>query len=111
MRSIRRTTERDLVRDIALVCAADALVGVSFGAIAVGLGLPLWLPVLLSVVVFAGAAQFIFLMALAAVAIGVRGAPANESAPASEAARAADPAAGRGPGSAPVAADVHRERR
>lgn len=48
------------MRDIALVCLADALVGASFGAIAVGLGLPLWLPVLLSVVVFAGAAQFIF---------------------------------------------------
>jgi predicted branched-subunit amino acid permease len=60
MRSIWRTPERDLVRDIALVCLADALVGASFGAISVGLGLPLWLPVLLSVVVFAGAAQFIF---------------------------------------------------
>ena len=44
--------------DIALVCAADALVGVSFGAITVSGGLPGWLPVALSVLVFAGGAQF-----------------------------------------------------
>ncbi|MEE4546055.1 AzlC family ABC transporter permease [Streptomyces sp. V4-01] len=69
MRSIWRTPERDLVRDIALVCLADALVGASFGAISVGLGLPLWLPMLLSVVVFAGAAQFIF--------VGIVGAGGN----------------------------------
>ncbi|NGN67009.1 AzlC family ABC transporter permease, partial [Streptomyces sp. A7024] len=66
MRSIWRTLDRDLARDIGLVCAADALVGVSFGAIAVSAGLPLWLPMLLSVVVFAGAAQFIFVGILAA---------------------------------------------
>ncbi|MEY7972277.1 AzlC family ABC transporter permease [Saccharomonospora xinjiangensis] len=60
MRSIWRTLDRDLARDIALVCLADTLVGLSFGAITVGAGLPLWLPMLLSVVVFAGAAQFMF---------------------------------------------------
>lgn len=60
MRSTWRTLGRDLARDIALVCAADATVGVSFGAIAVTSGLPVWLPMLLSVVVFAGAAQFMF---------------------------------------------------
>ncbi|MCR3723095.1 4-azaleucine resistance probable transporter AzlC [Prauserella flava] len=49
-----------LLRDIVLVCAADGLVGASFGAITVGSGLPLWLPMLLSLVVFAGAAQFMF---------------------------------------------------
>jgi 4-azaleucine resistance transporter AzlC len=72
MRSIWRTLDRGLTRDIALVCAADGLVGASFGAIAVGLGLPLWLPVLLSVVVFAGAAQFLF--------IGIIGAGGNPAA-------------------------------
>jgi len=46
------------VADIALVCAADALVGLSFGAITVSGGLPGWLPVALSVLVFAGGAQF-----------------------------------------------------
>ncbi|WP_069467389.1 AzlC family ABC transporter permease [Actinacidiphila rubida] len=70
MRSIGRTLMRPgLARDITLVCVADALVGVSFGAIAVGLGLPLWLPVLLSLVVFAGAAQFLF--------VGIVGAGGN----------------------------------
>ncbi|MEU3269375.1 AzlC family ABC transporter permease [Saccharomonospora sp. NPDC006951] len=61
MRSIWRTLDRDLARDIALVCLADALVGASFGAIAVSSGFPLWLPMLISVVVFAGAAQFMFI--------------------------------------------------
>lgn len=60
MRSTWRILGRDLARDIGLVCAADAIVGVSFGAIAVTSGLPVWLPMLLSVVVFAGAAQFMF---------------------------------------------------
>ncbi|SHM56543.1 AzlC family ABC transporter permease [Actinacidiphila paucisporea] len=55
-----------LTPDVALVCAADAVVGASFGAIAVGLGLPPWLPMLMSVVVFAGAAQFLFVGLVAA---------------------------------------------
>lgn len=66
MCSIWRTLGRDLTRDIALVCVAGAVVGVSFGAIAVGTGLPVWAPVLLSVVVFAGAAQFMFVGIIAA---------------------------------------------
>lgn len=53
-------------RDIALVCLADGLVGASFGAIAVGSGLPIWVPVAMSVLVFAGAAQFILVGVLAA---------------------------------------------
>ncbi|NDL58673.1 AzlC family ABC transporter permease [Phytoactinopolyspora mesophila] len=60
MRSIWRTLGPELVRDVALVWAAGGIVGVSFGAIAVGSGLPVWMPMLLSVVVFAGAAQFMF---------------------------------------------------
>lgn len=52
---------RELARDIGLICVADAVVGVSFGAITVSAGLPVWLPMLLlSVLVFAGAAQFVF---------------------------------------------------
>ncbi|MEU7649681.1 AzlC family ABC transporter permease [Streptomyces huasconensis] len=47
-----------VLRDIALVWLADAVVGVSFGAIAVGGGLPLWVPVLMSLLVYAGSAQF-----------------------------------------------------
>ncbi|WP_158889782.1 AzlC family ABC transporter permease [Amycolatopsis anabasis] len=61
MRSIWRTLDRGLARDIALVCLADALVGVSYGAITVSSGFAVWVPMLLSVVVFAGAAQFMFI--------------------------------------------------
>lgn len=60
MRSVWRTFDEGLARDVALVCAAVAVVGASFGAITVSSGLPVWLPTLLSVVVFAGAAQFMF---------------------------------------------------
>ena len=74
MRSTWRTLQarvsqelgRDLAKDIALVCLADGVVGLSFGAIAVGAGLPLWLPMLMSVVVFAGASQFLFVGIVAA---------------------------------------------
>jgi 4-azaleucine resistance transporter AzlC len=57
--------DRDLARDIALICVADGFVGLSFGAITVSSGLPVWLPMLLSLVVFAGAAQFLFVGLLA----------------------------------------------
>jgi 4-azaleucine resistance transporter AzlC len=66
MRSIQRTLGPDLTRAIALVCLADALVGASYGAIAVGQGFPPWVPVLLSVVVFAGASQFMVIGILGA---------------------------------------------
>ncbi len=56
----------ELARDIALVCLADGIVGLSFGAITVVAGLPIWLPMLLSVVVFAGASQFLFVAIIAA---------------------------------------------
>ncbi|MBW8485082.1 AzlC family ABC transporter permease [Actinomadura parmotrematis] len=78
MRSLHRTIDRATLRDIALVCAADALVGASFGAIATAGGLPAWLPIALSLLVFAGGAQFAALgvvlaggSALAAVATGL----------------------------------------
>lgn len=65
-RTVRAETDPRLLRDISLLCLADALVGLSFGAIAAGGGLPLWLPVALSLVVFAGAAQFLFVGILVA---------------------------------------------
>ncbi|MFL6077175.1 MAG: AzlC family ABC transporter permease [Mycobacteriales bacterium] len=58
MRSVQRTLDRGTFRDIALVWLADAIVGASFGAIAVSGGLPAWVPVAMSVFVFAGGAQF-----------------------------------------------------
>lgn len=60
MRSSLQTLGKPLIRDIGFICMADAIVGASFGAIAVGANLPVWLPMLLSVLVFAGAAQFVF---------------------------------------------------
>lgn len=66
MRSIWRTIDRGLLRDIALVCLADGVVGVSYGAISVGGGLQLWVPVVLSLLVFAGASQFLFVGIVAA---------------------------------------------
>lgn len=65
MRSIWRTPH-PAARDIALVCLADGLVGASFGAISVAAGLPMWVPVAMSVFVFAGSAQFILVGVLAA---------------------------------------------
>ncbi|MFJ5776528.1 AzlC family ABC transporter permease [Streptomyces sp. NPDC093094] len=63
MRSMQRTTragavDAGLLRDVALVCLAGGIVGVSFGAIAVAGGLPVWVPVVMSLVVYAGSAQF-----------------------------------------------------
>ncbi|MGH1555677.1 AzlC family ABC transporter permease [Streptomyces sp. L7] len=61
-----RTTERtpslvvlpEMVRDASLVWLAGGIVGVSFGAIAVAGGLPVWVPVAMSLLVYAGSAQF-----------------------------------------------------
>src|SRR5579859_3708906 len=47
-----------LVRDVALVCLADGLVGVSFGATTVAGHLHWWVPVAMSLLVFAGGSQF-----------------------------------------------------
>ena len=58
MRSFWRTLDRGTLRDIALVCVADAIVGASFGAITVSGGLHPWVPITMSVLVFAGGAQF-----------------------------------------------------
>ena len=57
MRFVWRTASPELLRDVGLVCLADAIVAVSFGATCVGSGLAWWVPVALSVLVFAGGAQ------------------------------------------------------
>src|ERR1700735_1916660 len=46
-----------LLRDVGLVCLADSIVAVSFGASSVAGHLAWWVPVALSVLVFAGGAQ------------------------------------------------------
>ncbi|MEN3307939.1 MAG: hypothetical protein V7603_4141 [Micromonosporaceae bacterium] len=53
------TLDRALVRDVAALAAASAFVGLSYGAIAVAAGLPVWFVVAMSLLVFAGGAQFI----------------------------------------------------
>lgn len=58
MRSLWRTVALAPVRDISLVCLADGIVGLSFGAISVAGGLPAWVPIAMSLVIFAGGAQF-----------------------------------------------------
>jgi 4-azaleucine resistance transporter AzlC len=58
MRSLWRTVGPELFRDIVVVCAADLVVGASFGAIAVSGGQAVWVPVAMSLLVFAGGAQF-----------------------------------------------------
>ncbi|OXM66468.1 MULTISPECIES: AzlC family ABC transporter permease [Amycolatopsis] len=66
MRTIYRTLDRRLVRDVALVALADGVVGVSYGAISTGSGFGAWLPVVMSLLVFAGASQFLFVGLVAA---------------------------------------------
>ncbi|PBC62042.1 branched-chain amino acid permease [Streptomyces sp. Tue6028] len=65
MRSLIRTPsgappalDPRLLRDVGLVCLAGGIVGSSFGAIAVAGGLPVWVPVVMSLIVYAGSAQF-----------------------------------------------------
>jgi predicted branched-subunit amino acid permease len=50
--------ESTLFRDVALVCLADGLVGGSFGATTVAGHLAWWVPVAMSLLVFAGGSQF-----------------------------------------------------
>ncbi|MDR3372052.1 AzlC family ABC transporter permease [Rhodoferax sp.] len=58
MRSLFKTITNATLRDVGLVCLADGIVGISFGAISVSGGLPPWFPIALSLLVFAGGAQF-----------------------------------------------------
>jgi 4-azaleucine resistance transporter AzlC len=61
-----RTIDRKVIRDVAAICLAVGFVGLSYGAIAVGSGLPAWAVVAMSVLVFAGGAQFMAAGMLAA---------------------------------------------
>lgn len=78
LRSLLAPLGRTTVHSIVLVCLADALVGLSFGAINTSHGLSWWNPVAMSVLVFGGAAQFAAVgvvlsggSAIAAVAAGL----------------------------------------
>jgi 4-azaleucine resistance transporter AzlC len=66
MSSIWRTLERGVLRDIALTGLAVLFIGLSYGAIAVASGFPLWVPAVQSVLVLAGASEFLFIGIVAA---------------------------------------------
>ncbi|MCE0495845.1 AzlC family ABC transporter permease [Vibrio salinus] len=53
--------ERRVLRNIAFVCLADGLVGLSYGAVSVSSGIELWVPLTLSILVLAGASEFLFI--------------------------------------------------
>jgi 4-azaleucine resistance transporter AzlC len=61
MGSIYRTLAGGVRRDIALTCLAVWFIGLSYGAIAVASGFPLWVPAAQSVLVLAGASEFLFI--------------------------------------------------
>jgi 4-azaleucine resistance transporter AzlC len=57
---------RAQLRDIGALAAATLAVGASFGAITIAYGLPAWVPIAMSVLIFAGGAQFLAVGLLAA---------------------------------------------
>jgi 4-azaleucine resistance transporter AzlC len=65
-RSLEQRLGAAVLRDIALVCLAVGVVGASYGAITVSEGFPVWTPSLMSLLVFAGASQFLFTGVVAA---------------------------------------------
>ncbi|MCT9140388.1 AzlC family ABC transporter permease [Streptomyces violarus] len=66
MRSFWRTLDRTLLHDIALVCLAVGVIGVSYGATAVTSGFPWWFPVLMGALVLAASSEFLFVGIIAA---------------------------------------------
>ncbi|MFC8721233.1 AzlC family ABC transporter permease [Kitasatospora sp. NPDC057198] len=66
MRSMWRTLDRGRWRDLALVCLAVGVIGVSYGAIAVTSGFPRWFPVLTGALVLAASSEFLFVGIVAA---------------------------------------------
>ncbi|WP_426737185.1 AzlC family ABC transporter permease [Plantibacter sp. 2H11-2] len=66
MRSIRGHLGRPTTRAIALVCIADGLVGISYGAVAVHSGIQPWVVLALALLVLAGASEILFVGIVAA---------------------------------------------
>ncbi|WP_375083554.1 AzlC family ABC transporter permease [Providencia sp. SKLX074055] len=55
------TLNNSTVKNIALVCFADLIVGISYGALAHSQGVDFWVPLTLSILVLAGASEFLFI--------------------------------------------------
>ncbi|MBD8465984.1 AzlC family ABC transporter permease [Plantibacter sp. CFBP 8798] len=66
MRSIWSHLGRPATRAIALVCIADGLVGISYGAVAVHSGIQPWVVLALALLVLAGASEILFVGIVAA---------------------------------------------
>lgn len=66
MRSLWRTLGGRPLRDIALVCLAVGVIGVSYGATAVTSGFAWWFPVLMGALVLAASSEFLFVGIIAA---------------------------------------------
>lgn len=66
MKAIWRTSDPALWRDVGAIALAVSAIGLSFGAITVAAGLPTWLVLAMSALVFAGGAQFLAAGLLAA---------------------------------------------
>jgi 4-azaleucine resistance transporter AzlC len=54
-----RSIDRTLLRDALAIAVAAFMIGVSYGAISVAQGMPAWLPIAMSILVFAGGSQFL----------------------------------------------------
>ena len=61
-----RTLDRNVIRGIAVIWLSVAVIGVSYGAVAVTSGFPLWVPVATAVLVLAGSSEFLFVGIIAA---------------------------------------------
>ncbi|QXX84567.1 MULTISPECIES: AzlC family ABC transporter permease [Providencia] len=59
--TLNSTLNNSTVKNIALVCLADLIVGISYGALAHSQGFNFWVPLTLSILVLAGASEFLFI--------------------------------------------------
>lgn len=66
MNASHRTELYPLLRSVAVVCLAGGVLGISYGALAIGYGLPWWIPLVLSVAVVAGASEMMFVAIIGA---------------------------------------------
>lgn len=66
MRSAWRTLGPGLSHGITVMCVSVGIIGVSYGAIAVSSGFPVWFPVLTAVLVLAASSEFLFIGIIAA---------------------------------------------
>lgn len=52
--------QKKIIRSVSILWIADIFVGISYGAVATGMGFDWWVPFLLALLVVAGASEFVF---------------------------------------------------